>query len=328
MTISGNTITDNYRGISLYSSSNNSIFGNNITSNFRGIFLCNSSGNTVHGNTMTDNAYDGICVHGAYNIISGNTITCNSYDGIGLHGAYNVIFGNTITNSNCDVIHLYDSVYNTIFHNNLINNPDQLRLSESSSTLDDGYPSGGNYWSDYTGIDEYSGLNQDELGSDGISDTPHVIDENNQDNYPLTAPIYVFDAGTWEGTRYFVDVVSDSMVSDFYFDPSKGPFLRFSVINPDVTSGFCRVTVPEGLLGTSDVWTVKINDQTVTPNIMEEGENTYLYFTYGHGTKIVEIRGKEATPEFLIWIPILLILIVLAVAIVLYKRRLSKTPPY
>ena len=214
-----------------------------------------------------------------------------------------------------------------IFHNNLINNTNQIRLSHSNETWDDCYPSGGNYWSDYTGIDEYSGLNQDEPGSDGIGDTPYIIDENNQDNYPLMAPIYTFDAGTWKGTHYFVDVVSNSTVSDFYFNPSEEPFLRFKVTGPDGTSGFCRVTVPKGLLR-PDVWTVKVNDQTVTPNIMGDGENTYLYFTYSHSTKIVEIRGREAKLEFPMWIPMLLMLIVLAVAVALYKRRLSKTPIY
>jgi nitrous oxidase accessory protein NosD len=56
------------------------------------------------------------------------------------------------------------------------------------NTWDDGYPSGGNYWSNYTGIDEYSGPSQNETGSDGIGDTPYVIDENNTDRYPLMAP--------------------------------------------------------------------------------------------------------------------------------------------
>jgi hypothetical protein len=51
---------------------------------------------------------------------------------------------------------------------------------------DDGYPSGGNYWSNYTGVDVKSGPNQDQPGSDGIGDSPHVIDANNKDNYPLT----------------------------------------------------------------------------------------------------------------------------------------------
>jgi len=41
---------------------------------------------------------------------------------------------------------------------------------------DDGYPSGGNYWSDYAGVD---------ADGDGIGDTPYVIDENNTDRYPL-----------------------------------------------------------------------------------------------------------------------------------------------
>jgi hypothetical protein len=52
---------------------------------------------------------------------------------------------------------------------------------------DDGYPSGGNYWSDYTGVDLYSGVNQDEPGSDRIGDTPYVFDYH-QDNYPLMEP--------------------------------------------------------------------------------------------------------------------------------------------
>jgi len=134
-----------------------------------------------------------MCIHGAYNKIFANTITDSNYDGIGLHGAFNIIFGNNITNSNYDGIHIYDSVYNTVFHNNLFNNTLQARQSDSSSTLDEGYPSGGNYWSDYRGIDEYSGVNQDTLGSDGMGDTPYVIDENNRDNYPLMAPFVISD---------------------------------------------------------------------------------------------------------------------------------------
>jgi len=52
-------------------------------------------------------------------------------------------------------------------------------VSPSINTWDDGYPSGGNYWSDCTFEDQ---------NSDGICDAPYVIDENNQDNYPLMSP--------------------------------------------------------------------------------------------------------------------------------------------
>jgi len=317
-TISGNNITDNdYDGIYFYWSANNTISGNNITDNFRGIFFWASSGNIISGNINTNN-YDGMCIHGADTIIHGNTLTNNDY-GIALHSSGTIISENNITNNNQYGISIYDSIDNMIFHNNLIDNTNQIRLSHTNSTWDDGYPSGGNYLSDYKGTDS---------DGDGIGDIPYIIDENNQDNYPLMAPIYAFDAGTWEWTHYFVDVVSDSTVSDFYFDPSEGPFLRFNVIAPDDASGFCRVTVPKGLLWTPDVWTVKVDDQTVTPNIVEAGENTYFYFTYSHSTKTVEIRGKEAIPEFPMWAPILLMLIVLAVALAFYKRRLSKTPIY
>jgi hypothetical protein len=53
---------------------------------------------------------------------------------------------------------------------------------------DDGYPSGGNYWSDYTGVDIKKGENQDQPGSDGMGDTPYVINANNRDRYPLMNP--------------------------------------------------------------------------------------------------------------------------------------------
>jgi hypothetical protein len=53
-----------------------------------------------------------------------------------------------------------------------------------NNTWDDGYPSGGNYWSDYVGVDVEMGPNQDLPGSDGLGDTPYNIDASNTDHYP------------------------------------------------------------------------------------------------------------------------------------------------
>jgi hypothetical protein len=53
---------------------------------------------------------------------------------------------------------------------------------------DDGYPSVGNYWSDYDSIDNFWGENQNFKGCDMIGDKPYVIDENNRDRYPLMIP--------------------------------------------------------------------------------------------------------------------------------------------
>ena len=59
---------------------------------------------------------------------------------------------------------------------------------EALKTWDDGYPSGGNYWSDYE--DKYP--NAAELDGSKIWDTPYVISENDQDNYPLVPEFLSF----------------------------------------------------------------------------------------------------------------------------------------
>ncbi|MEM3788300.1 MAG: NosD domain-containing protein [Candidatus Bathyarchaeia archaeon] len=126
--------------------------------------------------------------------ITNNNIAANVEYGVLLvHSYYNIVFGNNITNNGYDInaggIHLWKSSNNVIYHNNFINNTRHTLSSFASTNVwDDGYPSGGNYWSDYAGVDEKGGPNQDQPGSDGIGDTPYVIDENNRDRYPLMNP--------------------------------------------------------------------------------------------------------------------------------------------
>jgi hypothetical protein len=62
---------------------------------------------------------------------------------------------------------------------------------QSVNAWDVGYPFGGNYWSDYAGVDLKSGPSQDMPGSDGMGDTRYVIDDNNTDRYPLMNAIAV-----------------------------------------------------------------------------------------------------------------------------------------
>jgi len=57
-----------------------------------------------------------------------------------------------------------------------VDNTNQVYMEGSANIWDDGYPSGGNYWSDYSGVD---------VNGDGIGDTPYIIDADNQDRYPL-----------------------------------------------------------------------------------------------------------------------------------------------
>ncbi|MCJ7423777.1 right-handed parallel beta-helix repeat-containing protein [Candidatus Bathyarchaeota archaeon] len=119
--------------------------------------------------------------------ISGNNITANYAGGINLYSSSNnSVSGNNITANYHNGIVLLSSSNNTIYHNNFINNVPYS--PDSTNVWDDGYPSGGNYWSVYTGLDQKCGPSQDHPGSDGMGDTPYVIDSSNQDNYPLMNP--------------------------------------------------------------------------------------------------------------------------------------------
>jgi len=98
--------------------------------------------------------------------------------------------GNAIVNASTG-IYLYDCHLLT-FHGNMIciSRAFQVQSSQSSSikwntTYAGG---GGNYWSDYIGLDEYKGESQSTPGSDGIIDVPFTILPGNVDAYPLLKP--------------------------------------------------------------------------------------------------------------------------------------------
>jgi parallel beta-helix repeat protein len=124
----------------------------------------------------------------ATNIV-GNNITNNNW-GIYLIGSSNNnITENNITNSLVGIC-LVDSNDSRIYHNNFIGNTNQTSVFRSTNTWDDGYPSGGNYWSGYVVADEKWGPLQyypGSPGSDGIWDAPYKIDAD-KDGYPLTKP--------------------------------------------------------------------------------------------------------------------------------------------
>ena len=207
-TITKNNVTKNYVGISLWYSSNNRIYENNIKANsYHGIGFHNSSNNTISGNNIQTN-YDGISLwfSSRYNSISGNNITSNKFYGIWLwYSPYNIITENNVKNNELRGIWLKHSSNNIICHNNFVDNFEQVRSDNSTNLWDDGYPSGGNYWSDYAGVDFYRGLYQNETGSDGIGDTPYVVDENNQDNYPLIEPWSPKPSSPVEATQELIE---------------------------------------------------------------------------------------------------------------------------
>jgi parallel beta-helix repeat protein len=168
LVITQNTAACSYYAVYFCSTINSAITFNNLTSNNAGMWIDPSSGNSIANNTIS-NGVIGIALAGASSTtVTGNTISRNA-QGIFITGSSTV----------------------TLHHNNLVLNAGQA-YDDGTSTYDNGYPSGGNYWSDYTGVDANSGASQITPGSDGIGDSPYtsatgqgITGGSNKDRYPL-----------------------------------------------------------------------------------------------------------------------------------------------
>jgi len=152
-------------GLQLDFSSNCTVQGNEIIDgDLKGIWLFESNNNTITRNRLLNASQTPSIGYGAFTIEKSHN---------------NTIASNDVVNNTWG-IWLEQSKQNRIYHNNFSRNTDQAHSGTGwANTWDNGYPSGGNYWSDYTGTD---------ADGNGIGDTPYTIDPSNQDRYPLMTP--------------------------------------------------------------------------------------------------------------------------------------------
>jgi parallel beta-helix repeat protein len=164
----------------------------------------------ISNNVITNNNWAGILIDGfSNNIIINNTIT-NNHKGIeiffGSPLGNNTISGNTIALNDWYGIYIVYSSLNKIYHNNFTDNRNQTYSTGSGNTWDNGYPSGGNYWSDYE--DRYP--DAEEINGSGIWDTPYGIYSTTgveQDNYPV-----VPEFPTWTSMLLLLIALTVAMV--------------------------------------------------------------------------------------------------------------------
>ncbi|HVP17299.1 MAG TPA: NosD domain-containing protein [candidate division Zixibacteria bacterium] len=316
-----NSITDdhataNEEGIYLDSSSHNTVSGNTATgqtSNASGIYLVYSNYDTVVGNNATANVVGIVLLSSNNNTVSDNSATANSV-GIDFYSSSNnTVSGNDASANSGDGIYLDSSSNNKIYHNNFVNNKLQAANSNSTNVWDDGYPSGGNYWSDYNGTDFFSGPYRNVTGSDGISDTPYVVDANNTDEYPLMGGFSDFND---VGQGVDVQVVSNSTVSDFQFNWTA---ILFNVSGVNGTTGFCNVRIATSLLNPLNVF---VNGTQVQYSLLPSSNSSisYLYFTYGHSSEQVII-----VPEFPAPLNLAMFMLATLLAVAIYKKRHSRS---
>ncbi len=195
------TVPSNAGQVTLVECSNIVVQGLELTKNSVNLQIVNSVNCTVR-NTNSSSADIGILLLDSKNcILSSNALADCRIDLQILESQFNNVIDNVFQISGFCGVDFGDSANNSFYHNtmNRVGGASMVYRA-GNNTWDNGYPSGGNYWSDYAGVDLKSGPNQNINGSDGIGDTPYVIDANNTDHYPLMAkksllPVHDIDTG-------------------------------------------------------------------------------------------------------------------------------------
>jgi parallel beta-helix repeat protein len=159
---------------------NNTITDCVVSGGWVGIELDRSFDCAIVGNNVSGNDEGVYCFMTNETVISSNDAYNDSEYGIGLENcSFDSIVGNNIGNSTLGV-QLLSSTGTSVYANDFSYNAVQAKDDEGTENSWDAGPQiGGNYWSNYGGID---------TNMDGKGDTIFVIDSNSRDFYPLMLP--------------------------------------------------------------------------------------------------------------------------------------------
>jgi len=155
----------------------------------------NISGFTIQ-NSGEESGDSGIRFYSNHYCYIENNIIKKCNLGIYLDRSSGNIFKDNIVQNNTCGVYIRDSNDNRIYHNRFVDNKKQTDVLRSKNVWDDGYPSGGNHWSNWTTPDDHFGPNQKQPGSDGIVDFSYVIQgADNVDHYPWRLAVHNVNTG-------------------------------------------------------------------------------------------------------------------------------------
>jgi len=219
-----NSAVGNSVGFVFEYSSNVSFVSNNANSNGEGVSWGICRDTFVSKNSLT-NSGPGLIFGSCTNFTITHNLLTHNLDGLQIFNCRQMsIAFNNVSLSGIYGIVLISSLGCSIWSNSFISNARQAyddRGTENS--WDAGYPTGGNAWSDYAGVDKNYGPGQNISGQDGIGDTPYSTYGNGTDYYPLMV-------------RFNTPI--DSLVASFTVTPSSGDTNTIFAFDASVSSDF------------------------------------------------------------------------------------------
>ena len=218
-TISQNTITTSRKdGIRFLGGDLNVFSENDIFGNAQSGLITGGYSNTVSRNNLTGN-WRGMGLGAQQSVVFGNQISDNTESGIFLDGSKNTISANDISGNKWGMYftaQLASPHDNSIYHNNFVNNINAVFMSADSKAQlwDDGYPSGGNYWSNYI----LTNPDAKPMDDSDIGDQSYTVFANNTDQYPLLAPFILSNTAETPNVEPPLQARPNSLVAAWSFD--------------------------------------------------------------------------------------------------------------